>query len=166
MQYRQVLGLALVPFVTALPQYETTGPYNQQSYESGEQRALPLELTPTDGSDAHLYTNEALYDWAGRRTTEYMIHPSCNGSQTAILSQALYETEVLAGHGRDHILRFGNSSSYFLTYFGDAPSAEPAGWFNKIVNADKNNVLFRCDNPDGNCDIEGESVSLSLCHIG
>jgi hypothetical protein len=90
-------------------------------------------------------------DWAAGAVVEYPIHASCNHTETALLWQALTEAETLAGHARDHILRFGNSSSYFLKYFGKATTSEPAGWFDKVVHGDKAGVLFRCDDPDKNC---------------
>lgn len=93
----------------------------------------------------------SLDQWAAGTTTDYPIHASCNSSENALLRQALLEAEVLASHARDHILRYGNSSSYFLKYFGKSTTAEPAGWFDRIVNADKTGVLFRCDDPDHNC---------------
>ena len=94
---------------------------------------------------------ETLRQWALEGTQEYPIHASCNRSETALLRQAFVEAETLAAHARDHIQRFGNSSSYYLKYFGRATSAEPAGWLDRVVNADKAGVLFRCDDPDHNC---------------
>lgn len=32
---------------------------------------------------------------------------------------------------------------------------ETIGAFDVVVNGDRKDLLFRCDNPDGNCDIEG-----------
>ena len=32
-----------------------------------------------------------------------------------------------------------------------ASTAEPAGWYDRLVNGDKAGVLFRCDDPDQNC---------------
>ena len=55
--------------------------------------------------------------------TQYEIHQSCNATETAILRQAITETEILAAHAKDHILRHGNSSSYYRKYFGNAPTA-------------------------------------------
>ena len=63
----------------------------------------------------------------------------------------LKEAEILAAHARDHIHRWGNSSSFFKKYFGAAGTAEPAGWYDKIVHAHKAGYIFRCDDPDGNC---------------
>ena len=83
--------------------------------------------------------------------SQYEIHQSCNATETAILRQALTETEILAAHAKDHILRFGNGSSYYRKYFGNAPTAEPAGWYDRLVNGDKAGVLFRCDDIDHNC---------------
>lgn len=93
----------------------------------------------------------SVYDWSKGAVSEYEIHQSCNVTERAWLRQALTETEILAAHARDHIQRFGNSSSYYTKYFGNAPTAEPAGWYDRLVNGDKAGVIFRCDDPDQNC---------------
>ena len=122
------LALVASSFISAAPTWGTASSYN-----FGEQQVVQTS------------------DWAAGGVTEYSIHPSCNHSENALLRQALTEAEVLAAHARDHILRFGNSSSYYLKYFGTANSGEPAGWFDKVVRGDKAGVLFRCDDPDKNC---------------
>ncbi|KAH9822076.1 Sfumigata Asp FII [Teratosphaeria destructans] len=89
--------------------------------------------------------------WSDGWVHEYPIHASCNSTETALLRQAFGELKLLAQHAKDHIRRFGNSSSYFVKYFGHAATAEPAGWYDKVLNNDKTGVLFRCDDVDGNC---------------
>ena len=90
--------------------------------------------------------------WNAGAVNEFPIHASCNATQHAYIKQGLEETITLCKHARDHILRFGNSSAIYQKYFHDAPTGEPIGWFTKIVDGDKSDILFRCDNPDGNCD--------------
>ncbi|KAJ9634950.1 Prenylated Rab acceptor protein 1 [Coniosporium tulheliwenetii] len=94
-------------------------------------------------------------DWASGATPDFPIHPSCNATERAQLERAFAETIKLAQHAKEHILRFGNSSSFYTKYFGNAPTAEPIGWFDKVVSADRGGMWFRCDNPDGNCEQEG-----------
>ncbi|KAL6710605.1 Prenylated Rab acceptor protein 1 [Coniothyrium glycines] len=89
--------------------------------------------------------------WDAGAVHEYSIHASCNATQHAYIKKGLEETKKLCSQARDHILRWGNSSAIYRKYFGDAPTGEPLGWFTKIVDGDKSDVLFRCDNPDGNC---------------
>ncbi|CAO2654034.1 Nn.00g107670.m01.CDS01 [Neocucurbitaria sp. VM-36] len=86
---------------------------------------------------------------------EYSIHASCNATQHAYIKSGLQETITLCRQARDHILRWGNTSEIYQKYFGNAPTGEPLGWFTKIVDGDKSDVLFRCDNVDGNCGQEG-----------
>ena len=95
--------------------------------------------------------------WDAGAVHEYPIHASCNATQHAYIKKGLDETMKLCGQARDHILRWGNSSDIYRKYFGDAPTGEPLGWFTKIVDGDKSDVLFRCDNPDGNCNNQGKS---------
>ncbi|KAF1848756.1 zincin [Cucurbitaria berberidis CBS 394.84] len=93
--------------------------------------------------------------WDTGAVHEYPIHASCNANQRAYLKKGLQETATLCRQARDHILRWGNSSDIYQKYFGDAPTGEPLGWFTKIVDGDKSDVLFRCDNIDGNCGQKG-----------
>lgn len=89
--------------------------------------------------------------WNAGAVDDYPIHASCNATQKAYIQKGLEETITICRQARDHILRWGNSSSIYQKYFGDAPSGEPAGWFAKIADGNKAGTLFRCDNPDGNC---------------
>ncbi|EAT89727.1 hypothetical protein HBH56_018760 [Parastagonospora nodorum] len=89
--------------------------------------------------------------WDAGAVNEYPIHASCNATQKAYIKKGLQETETIARHARDHILRWGNSSAIYKKYFGDAATGEPAGWFAKIADGDKAGVVFRCDDPDQNC---------------
>lgn len=93
--------------------------------------------------------------WDSGAVTQYPIHSSCNATQAHQLALGLNETILLADLAREHILRWGNSSETYQKYFGDLPPYEAIGAYEIIVNGDKGSVLFRCDNPDGNCAIEG-----------
>lgn len=61
----------------------------------------------------------------------------------------------LVDHAKQHVLRWGNSSEHYRKYFGDLPSGEVVGWFERVASGDRGAALFRCDNPDGNCDLPG-----------
>lgn len=93
--------------------------------------------------------------WNAGAVPEFPIHASCNATQHAYIKKGLDETMKLCSQARDHILRFGNSSDIYRKYFGDAPTGEPLGWYTKIVAGDKADILFRCDNIDGNCNQKG-----------
>jgi hypothetical protein len=130
------LAAAVLPSAIAAPQGYPSARYSQSSF---------------DDNGSSFAQSPSTYDWARGAVTQYEIHQSCNATETAILRQAITETEVLASHAKDHILRHGNSSSYYRKYFGNAPTAEPAGWYDRLVNGDKSGVLFRCDDIDKNC---------------
>jgi hypothetical protein len=132
-----LLAVAIVPSAIAAPQ--------------GSRGLAKTHHISVEDNVSSAYQSPSYYDWSKGAVNEYEIHQSCNATQTALLRQALIETEVLAGHARDHIQRFGNSSSYYTKYFGKASTAEPAGWYDRLVNSDKAGVLFRCDDPDQNC---------------
>lgn len=91
------------------------------------------------------------YNWNAGFVDSWEIHSSCNATNRNQLERAFQDTIAVAQHAREHILRYGNSSEIFKTYFGQAASAEPMGWFDKIANGDKTGLLFRCDDIDGNC---------------
>ncbi len=95
--------------------------------------------------------------WNAGAVNAYPIHESCNVTETTLIRKGLNEAILLADHAKAHILRFGNSSAHYRKYFGDAPSIDAIGSLDKIVGADKAHTLFRCDNPDGNCDIPSKS---------
>jgi Putative peptidase family len=96
--------------------------------------------------------------WDAGAVTEYQIHPSCNHTQSTQIALGLDEAIELAHHAKEHVLRCGNSSEHYRKYFGDEPRGEVIGYLDKIVSANKAGVLFRCDNPDGNCALEGMCI--------
>ncbi|CDR44326.1 CYFA0S14e01904g1_1 [Cyberlindnera fabianii] len=112
------------------------------------------EVTSTVWVDAATSTGE-VYDWSANWNPDIQIHSSCNRTQYTQIYKGWKESQQLAAQARDHTSRYGNSSDIYRKYFGDAPTAEVIGWYDNIVNQDKTGVLFRCDNPDKNCDNEG-----------
>lgn len=116
---------------------------------------------PTTSSSQAIEQRDEAWTWDAGSTTEYPIHVSCNATERAQLSRAFNETIILAQHAKDHILRFGNSSDHFVKYFGNSSTtAEPAGWFDKVINGDKEGVLFRCDDIDNKCYQDGRWIWL------
>lgn len=94
-------------------------------------------------------------DWDAGAVSAYPIHSSCNTTQKAQIAAGLDETMMLVAHAKDHVLRWGNSSALYQKYFGELPPFEVIGALDIIAEGDKGGVLFRCDNPDGNCGQEG-----------
>jgi ATP-dependent exoDNAse (exonuclease V) beta subunit len=94
--------------------------------------------------------------WDAGAVNEYIIHESCNVTEAAQIADGLREAVELAEHAKDHILRWGNTSVLYRKYFGNDPPYTAIGSYDIVVNGDKRGVLFRCDNPDGNCDQEGK----------
>ncbi|KAI0843635.1 major allergen Asp F2 [Hypoxylon sp. FL0890] len=116
----------------------------------GRQEAVTLTRTVTNSSP-----EPTSYNWAAGATKQYSIHSSCNATERALLSRGLSDAIKLADHAKQHVLRFGNSSDFYIKYFGTAPTAEVIGWYDKIVSADRGGIRFRCDDIDGNCQQEG-----------
>ncbi|KAF1943850.1 zincin [Clathrospora elynae] len=93
--------------------------------------------------------------WDAGAVHDYPIHASCNATQHAYIKKGLDETMLICSQARNHILRWGNTSEIYQKYFGDGLVSEPLGWYTKIVDGDKSDVLFRCDDIDGNCEQPG-----------
>ncbi|KAJ5231291.1 uncharacterized protein N7469_005879 [Penicillium citrinum] len=93
--------------------------------------------------------------WNAGTVTQFPIHSSCNATQRRQIEMGLSETVLIAAHARDHILRWRNESEIYRKYFRDSPSMEALGAYDTVIDGNKSNVLFRCDDPDGNCNIEG-----------
>ncbi|KAJ5774155.1 hypothetical protein N7457_009051 [Penicillium paradoxum] len=116
--------------------------------------ALPTPET-SEGNHSVPFSQPDLTPWNAGAVNQFPIHSSCNATQRRQIEIGLNETITLAQHAKDHILRWRNESEIYRKYFGDRPSMEAIGAFDVVVNADRKNILFRCDNPDGNCEIEG-----------
>ncbi|KAL8813511.1 MAG: hypothetical protein Q9223_007013 [Gallowayella weberi] len=106
-------------------------------------------LQPRQQSDNHSHPTAAT--WNQGATNDFIIHESCNATKVTQLRKGLQDAVTLATHAKQHILRYGNSSEHYRKYFGDAPSGEAIGYYERIISGDRGDALFRCDDPDGNC---------------
>lgn len=98
------------------------------------------------------------YHWSDGWRASFPIHQSCNSTLRAQLASALEDAVQLAQHARNHLLRFGHKSDLVQKYFRNGSLAEPIGWYDRVVAADKGAMTFRCDDPDKNCATQtGES---------
>ena len=113
--------------------------------------AIPGPIRPRANSNATSGNSYGTTPWNAGATTGFVIHESCNATEVIQLRKGLADAVTLAEHAKEHILRFGNSSAHYQKYFGDAPSGEAIGYYEKVVSGDRGDALFRCDNPDGNC---------------
>ncbi|PMB67337.1 Major allergen Asp f 2 [Beauveria bassiana] len=104
-----------------------------------------LVTTPTSTPKAEAY------NWSDGWEQSFPIHSSCNSTLRAQLQTGLDDAVQLAQHARNHILRFGSKSEFVQKYFGNGSLAEPIGWYDRVVAADKAAMTFRCDDPDKNC---------------
>lgn len=113
--------------------------------------ALAVSAAPTPEQKRQAPFASVQLPWNAGEVTEFRIHNSCNASQEYQLRQGLNEAIELAQHAKDHINRWGNESSIYRKYFGNAPTAEAIGALDVVVNGNKASSIFRCDDPDGNC---------------
>lgn len=81
----------------------------------------------------------------------FPIHSSCNTTLHHQLSRALEETVQLAQQAKSHLLLHGLDSPFVQKYFGNYSTAAPIGWFDRVISANRGDMLFRCDDPDKNC---------------
>lgn len=117
--------------------------------------AAPARLEVRQSTSSSENSSSAVEAWDVGAVSQFPIHESCNATQAHQIAVGLNETILLAEHAKEHVLRYTNSSEIYRRYFGDRPPFEVIGAYDLIVNGDKANVLFRCDNPDGNCDLPG-----------
>lgn len=114
-----------------------------------------LPTSPSSISERAAPHVPVLMPWNTGAVTSFPIHSSCNATQRRQIEAGLEETIALAKHAKEHILRWGNESDIYRKYFGNRPTMEAVGAFDVVVNGDKANVLFRCDDPDDNCKLPG-----------
>jgi hypothetical protein len=121
--------------------------------------AATSRAIPVSGTNEFIPSYETKpVPWNAGAVTQFPIHSSCNATQRRQIEMGLSETVLIAAHARDHILRWRNESEIYRRYFGDSPSMEALGAYDVVIDGNKSNALFRCDNPDGNCNIEGMFV--------
>ncbi|GJN89131.1 hypothetical protein Rhopal_002105-T1 [Rhodotorula paludigena] len=114
-------------------------------------QAMPF-FTPAPAQQLVKRDNTAEKSWEGH-TDQVKIH---DPAQTAFIQNGLNEMRDIAEHAHDRILRLGEYDPLYVKYFGNASSAAASGiyaqirWGNK-AREDGNDVLIRCDDPDGNC---------------
>lgn len=109
-------------------------------------------VIPSNSEKALDPRSQVAWTWNEGAVIDYPIHVSCNATEQAQLKRAFSESITLAQHAKDHIMRFGKSSDIYIKYFGEkSATAEPAGWFDKVINSDKSGMLFRCDDVDNKC---------------
>lgn len=131
--------------------------------------ASPVGLraeTPTLAIPAPTESPSSAHQWAAGWKPSFNIHESCNSSLRAQLQQGLDETVELAQHARDHLLRWGHTSKFVDKYFGNGSTAHAIGWYDRIIAADKTEMLFRCDDPDRNCETQKGMSHPANCCIG
>ncbi|KAL8680501.1 MAG: hypothetical protein Q9186_003300 [Xanthomendoza sp. 1 TL-2023] len=92
-------------------------------------------LQPRQHSDNH--THHTAATWNQGAINDFIIHDSCNATEVTQLRKGLHDAITLAIHAKQHILRFGNSSEHYRKYFGHAPSGEAIGYYERVINGDK-----------------------------
>lgn len=119
---------------------------------------LPLIASiPTPNDDeSHIATSNFQPDdssWSNGASFQYMIKDdnSCNTTQLSLIGEGLDRTIDLVYHARDHIRRYG-SDDVFKRWFGvNASSNAIEGLFDRIIDGDKDNITFTCNDYDGLC---------------
>ncbi|CAD6448568.1 79caad90-3267-4478-94ec-a8119e0211b5 [Sclerotinia trifoliorum] len=119
--------------------------------------AYPLTTTTSAAPVSELVVSSSdaqAYNWQSGYVSHFTIHPSCNATERHELSEGLRQAVEMAEHAKNHILVHGNKSEIFQKYFGKGPTSTPMGWFDKIASGNRAGVIFRCDDPDRNCETQ------------
>ncbi|KAL8669540.1 MAG: hypothetical protein Q9168_005872 [Polycauliona sp. 1 TL-2023] len=90
--------------------------------------ALPASLQSRQSPDAH---PETPAPWDNGAVSDFIIDESCNATEVTQLRKGLADAITLADHAKHHILRYANGFEHYRKYFGDAPSGEAIGYFEK-----------------------------------
>ncbi|WWC71772.1 uncharacterized protein I206_105731 [Kwoniella pini CBS 10737] len=85
--------------------------------------------------------------------TDVEIHSSCNSTQRRMLQKALADTFEVASFAKEYVVTNGPEDPVFQMYFGKEKEAYSTvvGVWDSLLTSNKEGVLLRCDNPDGNC---------------
>ncbi|WWC63098.1 uncharacterized protein I303_105697 [Kwoniella dejecticola CBS 10117] len=85
--------------------------------------------------------------------TDVEIHSSCNATQRRMLEKALADTFEVATFAKEYVVTNGAEDPVFQKYFGKEKGAYSTvvGVWDSLLTSNKEGVLLRCDNPDGNC---------------
>jgi len=89
----------------------------------------------------------------GAYTQDITIHSSCNVSETRMLQAALSDAFEIATFAQEYIITNGPQDPVFQTYFGNQSDAysRVLGVWESLLTSNKEGVLLRCDDIDGNC---------------
>ncbi|KAG0665026.1 hypothetical protein C6P46_000652 [Rhodotorula mucilaginosa] len=119
--------------------------------------ATSVQAAPFISSSKALYkraepqTADSINKQVHTNSTQVEIHESCDAGQAHFIRAGLDDMNMLAKHAYDRILKYGETDELYVKYFGNASSATAAGFYAQLLYGNKPGVLFRCDNPDGNC---------------
>ncbi|GAA5944678.1 Zps1p [Sporobolomyces koalae] len=114
-------------------------------------QAAPF-FTLSKRADSSDQTAESIDKHSHTNSTQVQIHESCDAGQARFIRAGLDDMNMIAQHAHDRILKYGPTDELYIKYFGNASALAAAGYYDQLVNGNKPGVLFRCDNPDGNCD--------------
>ncbi|TKA57480.1 hypothetical protein B0A53_00711 [Rhodotorula sp. CCFEE 5036] len=114
-------------------------------------RAAPFSSPEALYKRAEPQTADSINKQVHTNSTQVEIHESCDAGQAHFIRAGLDDMNMLAKHAYDRILKYGETDELYVKYFGNASSATAAGFYAQLLYGNKPGVLFRCDNPDGNC---------------
>ncbi|WVQ83153.1 hypothetical protein IAT38_005291 [Cryptococcus sp. DSM 104549] len=85
--------------------------------------------------------------------SDITIHESCNSTQRRMLETALADTFEVATFAKEYVTTNGAQDPIFLKYFGNDTGSysQVVGIWEAFLTSNKDGVILRCDNPDGNC---------------
>ncbi|WVF72582.1 hypothetical protein IAT40_007399 [Kwoniella sp. CBS 6097] len=85
--------------------------------------------------------------------TDVTIHESCNATQRRMLEKGLADAFEVATVAQEYVAANGPEDPVFQKYFGKEQKSYTTvlGVWESLLTSNKEGVIFRCDNPDGNC---------------
>ena len=77
-------------------------------------------------------------------------HQSCNATNQRMLSSGLKDTLEVTAVTRDKLLANG-TDKFFKRWFGNSSVFTVIGTLEYVIESGKSDVLYRCDDPSGDC---------------
>ncbi|GME78290.1 unnamed protein product [Ambrosiozyma monospora] len=100
---------------------------------------------------------EGVYGWSDPQFPTIL--DTCNATNVRMLNSAFQDSIEATSFARQRLLVNGASDGIFKRWFGDGSIYEVLGLLNYLVESEKSDIIYRCDDIDGNCAAHPETWS-------
>ncbi|GME95669.1 unnamed protein product [Ambrosiozyma monospora] len=79
------------------------------------------------------------------------IQSTCNATNVRMINAGLQDSIEAASFARQRLLEKGSNDDVYKKWFGDGSIYEVLGLISYLVEAEKSDISYRCDDVDGSC---------------